>query len=44
MAIQPYRQELGTGELPHITNVNFYSDIAYVCFNSIQPVFSACKK
>ncbi|KAA6394042.1 MAG: hypothetical protein EZS28_010431 [Streblomastix strix] len=44
MASQPYRQQIGTGELPHKTNINFYSDIAYVCFNSIQPVFSACQK
>ncbi|KAA6383557.1 MAG: hypothetical protein EZS28_020915 [Streblomastix strix] len=42
MANQPYRQEVGSGDLPHITNINFYSDIAYVCFNSIQPVFAGC--
>ncbi|KAA6388657.1 MAG: hypothetical protein EZS28_015816, partial [Streblomastix strix] len=44
MAVQPYREEIGTGDLPHITNINFYSDIAYVCFNSIQPVFAACQR
>ncbi|KAA6388655.1 MAG: hypothetical protein EZS28_015818 [Streblomastix strix] len=32
MAIQPYRQEVGSG------------DIAYACFNSIQPVFIGCKR
>ncbi|KAA6396152.1 MAG: hypothetical protein EZS28_008323 [Streblomastix strix] len=44
MASHTFRPDAKSGDLPNTTNINFYQDITYVCFNSMQPVFTGCKR